>query len=150
MLVPDGGGGGAGTCIQGGAGGGADFEVSQVRMGNLAFQIGHEISHVKSRGFCKYTLCYRHPARGGGLSGTLCLCTTVSAPNSLSIAGGSPDYSSPGATSNGRDPASVFSHALQGVTVALARCVSQIPLSKFKRVSRPKTNLTLIRVSPPL
>jgi hypothetical protein len=33
---------------------------------------------------------------------------------------------------------------LQGVTVALARGVSGIPPSKFKHMSRPETNLTLI------
>ena len=33
--------------------GGGDFEASQACVGTFAFQIGHEISHAKSRGFCE-------------------------------------------------------------------------------------------------
>ena len=41
--------------MKGGTGGrgGGDFEVSQLCVGNFAFQIGREISHAKPRGFCE-------------------------------------------------------------------------------------------------
>ena len=48
--------------------GGGDFEVSQFYVGNFAFQIGHGISHSKSRGFCEIsrTLAADTVDSGGG------------------------------------------------------------------------------------
>ena len=36
-------------------GGGGDFEVSQVRVGNFAFLIGHNVSHANPGAFAKFT-----------------------------------------------------------------------------------------------
>ena len=48
--------------------GGGDFEVGQVNVGNFVFQIDREISHAKSRGFCKIyrTLAADTVDSGGG------------------------------------------------------------------------------------
>ena len=64
---------------------GGGSEVSQLRVGNFTFQIGREISHAKSSGFCK-------PSR----------------------------------------------------TLAADTVDSDVPLSQFKHMSGPETNLTLI------
>ena len=133
-----------------GAGGGG-FEVSHLRVGNFAFQMGRKISHAKSRGFRKISRTLASDTVDSGEEGLFAACALhVYKPHFVLSIGVPPPPPSSGGPNLHRRRTASFSNPLpqdllcRELRLLLPGGVSRIPPSQFKPMSAPETSLTLI------